>query len=382
MCQVVNIPISFSNVQWKTEFETPSLCFGAINNYEYLLPAGWSIGATTSTGSNWIAGGNSVTVTSDAGSGDGGYIQVRASNSACGSGLTAGPSTFISISRPVNLSISGAASFCSGSSTYTLNGLPPNSTVSWSVNNPNTATIPNPSTGTSVSVTKVTDGVISLTATVTLCNSQVLTVSKDIVLGSYAFGTYQYWSSGPVGNSALGSVNTHFIPQNSTMTFMINLGNTDFTNIQWANTGGYSVSVVPNGFGGCSFSMPAAPGAYSQRSTFITITANGPCGSVNRTFEFKLITQGWFRIKTNPNPANDIVNVTITDEAANVKKISAISPMIIKITNMVNPKLSKQWTFRNDQKTFSLNIADLPKGYYIIEVIRGNYRETQKIIKL
>ena len=382
MCQVNNHSISFSNVQYGNPFENPPIGYGTVTNYEYLLPSGWILGGTTSTGSNWISGNNNVTVTSDLGTGDGGLIRIRPVNTACAAGLVAGQEVVIPISRPVSLSISGANSFCTGSSTYTLNGLPPSSTVSWSINNPNTAAIPNPSTGTSVSVTKVADGVVTLTATVTLCNSEVRTVSKEIVLGAYAFGTYQYWSSGPVGNSALGSVNTHFIPPNSTMTFMINLGNTDLTNIQWTNTGGYSVSVVPNGFGGCSFSLPAAPGAYSQRSTFITINASGPCGTVNRTFEFKVITQGWFRIKANPNPATDIVKVTITEEANEVKKLSGISQMTIKVTNMMNPKLSKQWTFRNNQKTVSLNISDLPRGYYIIEVTRGKFRATEKLIKL
>ena len=82
-CQVVNIPVIVSNVQWGTAFESPTLCFGTINTFEYRLPAGWSIGPNVSDGSNWIPGGSSVTVTSNASTGDGGAILIRPRNS-CG----------------------------------------------------------------------------------------------------------------------------------------------------------------------------------------------------------------------------------------------------------------------------------------------------------
>lgn len=57
LCQVVNTVISFSNIQWATNFETPTFCFGSISNYEYLLPSGCSLNGTASTG-NWMAGSN------------------------------------------------------------------------------------------------------------------------------------------------------------------------------------------------------------------------------------------------------------------------------------------------------------------------------------
>lgn len=63
-CQTGNFNISFTNVQYGNPFEAPQICYGTVTNYEYLLPAGWSLGGTTSNGSNWIAGGNNVTVTS------------------------------------------------------------------------------------------------------------------------------------------------------------------------------------------------------------------------------------------------------------------------------------------------------------------------------
>ena len=71
-CQVNTIPISFSKIKWFTQFETPALCFGAVDDYEYQIPVGWKIGNITSVSSSqWIAGSNNVSIVTDANSGDG-----------------------------------------------------------------------------------------------------------------------------------------------------------------------------------------------------------------------------------------------------------------------------------------------------------------------
>ncbi len=206
-CQVVNIPISFSNIQWSTSFESPILCFGSISEYEYQLPANWKIGTSfTSTGSNWYAGGSSVTVTSDLSSGIGGYVTIRPRNTACGTGLTNGASqaVYIPINRPApTFSITVAQAICSGASTYTLNGVPAGATVSWSLSSTTNASIPNPSTGTSVNVTRIgtmnTD--VTLYATVTDCIQTYPAVSKIIALGTPVLYTgstpYKVWFGNP-----------------------------------------------------------------------------------------------------------------------------------------------------------------------------------------
>ncbi len=101
LCVISTIPISFTAVKWYTAFETPELCFGSISTYEYLLPANWSIGTTVSNGSSWIPGGGaSVSITSDASTGNGAYIQVRPTT-ACGAGLSNNQApAFIHILRP------------------------------------------------------------------------------------------------------------------------------------------------------------------------------------------------------------------------------------------------------------------------------------------
>src|SRR6188508_1284101 len=35
ICQITNHTVSFNNVQWGTNFESPTMCFGSITDYEY-----------------------------------------------------------------------------------------------------------------------------------------------------------------------------------------------------------------------------------------------------------------------------------------------------------------------------------------------------------
>jgi hypothetical protein len=55
-CQSQNFNISFTNVQYANPWVNPKLVYGTVTTYEYLLPQGWVLNGTTSTGSNWIAG--------------------------------------------------------------------------------------------------------------------------------------------------------------------------------------------------------------------------------------------------------------------------------------------------------------------------------------
>jgi len=99
-CQITNIAISFPNVQYGNPFESPQLCYGTITTYEYLLPAGWQLNGFTSNGSNWIAGDNSETVTTNLLGGNNGQILVRPTNS-CNTSLSKNqPPVAISITRP------------------------------------------------------------------------------------------------------------------------------------------------------------------------------------------------------------------------------------------------------------------------------------------
>ena len=179
-CVTSNHAISFN----KVTYETQGTCFGTIDDYEYQLPSGWSMGGITSTGSNWINGSNSATVSANISSPANSTIKIRAKNT-CQYALSTAPYSTIVISRPrLSLSVSGDASICSGSKSYTIPSLPGYASASWSLSTDGSASIPsNPYSGSSVNVTKTGDGYSTLTANVTDCLETYSLPSKSITTG-------------------------------------------------------------------------------------------------------------------------------------------------------------------------------------------------------
>ncbi len=123
ICQISTIPFTFTPLKWKTDFTNPLECFGSIGTYEYLIPIGWQLNGTPSTG-NWIAGTNSVTFTSNATSG--GVLQIRPINSGCGANLNKGAISVVNINRQAptfSISPSNVSIVCNvpKTQTFTIN---------------------------------------------------------------------------------------------------------------------------------------------------------------------------------------------------------------------------------------------------------------------
>ncbi len=378
LCQIENFNISFANVSYGNPFETPPIGYGTVANYEYLLPNGWKLGTQTSNGTTWLNSSNNVIITSDAGTGDGSGIRIRPSNIGCAPGLQPGREVILPISRPVNLTISGLKTLCTGSSTYTLTGLPANSTVSWSTNNPNTASVPNGNSGSTVELTKVSDGVIILTATVTLCNNQVITKDYQVAVGSFAFGTYYYSSNSSSGQSYIGPNNNHLVPKNQYMSFNPSIANTDITNPVWSIIGGTVVGYSSNGQS-LSFSIQAPNTSYATRSTTFNLNANGPCGNFNQGFTYSVTANGAFRISATPNPSKGDVYVNLQNETKEELLLENNQTVIMNVYSNDYATIVKEFKFNSPQKNYHLTLQGLNNGLYIIEVIIGKDKQTTKI---
>lgn len=134
----------------------PSVCGGSVlKDYYGSFDMSWTGGGTDTTRlSNWLDPGNTGTTSTN----------------------TTNVSALTDVS--LNLSISGADNFCSGSELYTLNGVPPGLSVTWSSSNPSIATIS--ATGNPATVTKVGSGTVTVTGTVS--GSCILTSSKTKTL--------------------------------------------------------------------------------------------------------------------------------------------------------------------------------------------------------
>lgn len=167
-CQVQTFSISFPQVSYLNTSTSPAAVFGSVSNYEYLIPSGWKVNTTTSDGVSWIRANNSVTITSDLTTGNGGEIRIRAVN-ACATPaliLKTGAPRILTISRPrPQLTFSGATPLCS-TATYTASNIPaafPN--YLWSVSSTQIGTIVSPNSA-STQIIAGSGGVGNLTFTI------------------------------------------------------------------------------------------------------------------------------------------------------------------------------------------------------------------------
>jgi len=381
-CQIVNTPISFNNVQWSTAFESPALCFGTITAYEYLLPTGWSIGANVSNGSTWIAGGNSVTVTSDLSNGVNGAIFIRPVNN-CGIGLTNGQSQVIQIpiNRPApTLTIAGTQDYiCNTGQTanFTMNGMPAGSTIVWQLSDPTNATIVGCNTCPNVTIQKATNftGFVNLTATVSHCSFTYTVGPKQIALGT-------------------GRTTVFFTQLNATCEIPSRAyfygaveGFTSATNYDWYSK---DMTNASNPFvlkqSGLSQTADFPLGSKGNRYYTIRVIATTPCGTVSTIDAEGLIwapscSGSGARIAVSPNPAQNNVNISLlTDKEFPSDKIEKTNIKAIEIQNKNGNVImtSKQ---QGNSKQASMNISSLRPDYYIVRVWTGTEWISNKLFK-
>lgn len=506
MCQITNIPISFSNIKWSTFGESPAYCFGTITTYEYSLPVGWSIGSNVSTGTNWIPGGNSVTITSDASNGDNADIQVRASNN-CGTGLINGQTpAFIHISRPLptfTISPSSLQIQCTSTPTQTftinttgtiscplsfrwdlgannhwkLNGDPAPATFTTTANSvtltsassntlpsavkvtpvlngadqpqltsalswtePNYAILggSNICTGTSqpfyvynttagssyswgsvttepnygasvvqinspysnqTTLTKLGDGVVTLSAHVTNVCQQVKDVSRtNVRVGGYSESSSilsgymlayppcqtqgctpapvssSITTGGPYGTIVYGGA-AYLKCQND-----LQLYNNDLVGGTWSLVSG-SVYSWNSGIATHLTFYPSGTGMLKFR-----LTKNNSCG--NQYYDFYFYPSQYYYSQysiynINPNPATNTLNVMVDEDKLAQEEVPKSSNQDIKAITIVDKMgtvIRKQEFAKNTRKT-NLNISSLKPGMYILQVFNGKDYIPLKFIK-
>ena len=402
-CQTQNFNISFANVKYGNPFEAPVISYGTVTNYEYLLPANWYLNGILSNGSNWIAGGNNVIVTSDLSTGDGANIRIRASNIACAPGLYPGQESVVAISRPApSLSITASAIQLCGnqSGTYTINGMPPGATVNWSIvypvgaPNTNLAQITGPSNQPSVSIQAAASGsgTFYVTATVTHC--------------AFTYTANQFVQAGPpqsIMNRGVYINNGGYQLLTSSINFT---NNTDcwislpapvvvpYTWTQNMITGNTSFSAPNNtGYndaGHIQFNKPVSAGA----SINLSVNSSTACG--NLTDRFTIMYNGPSQLMISPDPASTEIAVSFVPPATdagstakaallNIKDQQTLNTILhprimrIKITDATG-NVVRQYNYSGMEKV-NLDISTLRAGTYTISALNGTQWSSRQLIK-
>lgn len=253
--------------------------------------------------------------------------------------------------------------------------------ITWSVLSGPATLTPGPGTNqATLQATGVGNVLIRATSGNYTTDDNISVTNVAPAVQGYYLLTSNYHSC-PSCQNGLGPNNSHLIPAGQSACFNVYLTNTsEFTNIQWANSG-FPVSYTVGTFGvSLSFCMVSAQGAYTPRTTTFTLTAQSSCGPVNQSFNFTLVTSGWYRINTYPNPAIDNLIVSIDEEKEEVKSLSKQEKVTMQLLSAGSGIVVRRWNFSNNQKTFALNIQGLRKGLYMLVVEKGKYKETTQII--
>jgi hypothetical protein len=316
----------------------------------WLLPNGSAAPATYSTGLT-----NTLTLTPVCGS-----VQknVSAIVTANATAYNTNTST-VSISQPA-MSINGSSTICT-SGAYLIAGLPScNASVVWSAS-PTGIVTPNTSTSATPTFTKVANGNITLSATVTSCGVVQPALTKTIRVGGYTSSDYPI--TGP-SSATCGTIVSYSAPQLTGATNYI----WTYPGSPWTYLGGQGTRTLtmrtPTFSSGGSFNVKVnnACGAATSSSSKITVVT---CIlALTDTYEI------------SPNPATNSITVSTSQN----KSATSTNTSFDEIRVFDFQGNLKKYQQYNKVNQATINISDLTNGTYLIEITNGTYKEKQQLI--
>lgn len=263
------------------------------------------------------------------------------------------------------LAINGDNNFCTSSNNYTIPNLPPGATVLWSVT-PSWIATPNTPNSTQTTLSKNSNGIITLQAVISnLCGGTVTISKTNIAVGAPVItsissqmtgscnGPYQDWNLNAVANIAVSSWLW-------TVDNPINNG--------WIIHSPYSPNTRVGVTGGGG----------------ITISATNVCGTgtggvtIYSTCHYGAIT-------ASPNPATSDVTIAIdkTNGVASeniTKNIQKGLMYKITVTDQ-SGVLKKQYSYPSGVSNTKINLSGLMKGMYTIQAFDSATWNSVKVIK-
>lgn len=264
--------------------------------------------------------------------------------------------------------IPGPVNFCS-SQIYSINNLPVGGTVTWSVS---PSGIVNASTsGNSVTLTRITDGSITLTANI-ISSCGNTNISKAITVGLQALSVSSYVDRTPQFND--------YQYLNATAE---QLPGTVASNYKWyQETNGVRGSQIASGLQLLNYPIPPCATVYYQ------CVATTACGeAVYRGYAYNT-NCGSYAISGSlvayPNPANTELNINNREEASDAAENGTLS-------NPVNPEFQVKLydgkgnilrSAKNPKgnRGVRLDIAEVPDDTYYLHITKGKEVFKKQII--
>jgi hypothetical protein len=293
-------------------------------------------------------------------------------------------SSNVSIFQPT-LSISGPSSICSDTSNYSINNLPCNATVNWNVS-PYAGVVSNATSGNTLTLTKVANGNVTITATVSGTNCTVSPVSKSINVTSIpdyiGISSFTNLNSCDVDNFAIltsqGGGSQYVYSGILTVVGAAGQGST----ISWSNPNGYNnnAPVIWSDQGNGTISVGTN---YSNGSIFLRATATNACGSYYKDYMFQAgncmivaaaiaaPTGSTLQLYPNPTSGSFIVSISSLKTKTNIKEI-------IITDKMGNNVYQQKFSSNLSQQT--INLSAKSADIYMVKVFDGSAWTTKQLI--
>lgn len=307
----------------------------------WLLPNGTAAPATYSTGT-----ANTLTLTPVCGKA---LSSVSATVIAGGTNYNTNNAGTVSIAQPF-FSISGSSAFCSGSTAYTINGLPCNASIAWAAPASGFGSLSSLTTSPTTLTYGGTSGTFTLTANVTSC-AATTPVTLPVHVGAYTVSDYTL--SGNNGS-------TNWCP-NQTISF--GLSGAGSSNYSWTIPTGWSIVYNSN----VNYIAIRSPASSNPPTGTLSVSFTEPCGTtltknIFLTYNSSACTTSPYTL--SPNPASSYLTIACTS-LQTYCNIAAV-----QITDLYGNVLSSQsWPYTN--QSVQMSVSFLQNGNYIAKTYDG-----------
>lgn len=311
-------------------------------------------------------------MTSDLSSGDGSSIRIRPINTQCASGLVAGQEASILISRPApTLTITGQqTTICSGSTDFTINGMPSGSSVIWSLDNTTDASIIGANNQNTVTVqrTGTANAIVMLTATVTHCTFSYKII-QNIVLG--AIPVTEIGINLPFADPNNLECNTIYkaervVPQQYRPTAY-----------QWTINPEWTIITNPS-----NASINFAPNSNASADGYLGLSVRNACDwSAEQVLFMHVSCSNVYSMAVSPNPATDDIVATIQPKNKGVEQQDKnVANIEFLLYDVFTSQVVKKWSVQNGQKQYRLKASGIKTGQYVLQATIGQSKTSLKII--
>ena len=391
-----------SGIHDATIVGSDELCGGAqaysVGNVYGTATVTWSVSDPTKVSLSGTTGHN-VTLTKMA---NGPFNLIATITNSCGE--TAVKTIAINAPKPLvsYARIIGTSTICSGSMTYSMNGLQSNETLTWSVSDPTKATISG-AIGNQITVHKIGDGNVDLIGTITnacghtaikkltiglgvpivtkpncggfsviipidqlpadrsecdMCRSWHYYLTENVIEAEATGGHNLTWEWQKITNNFSWSTSqrrAHFLPyQNGTIQFRVRAGNTCGMSA-WKNQ---SITITQdcsndNGFDQ-NFRMAGESSITTENSLALEAVGN--------------------YFSAYPNPASTVINVELADLSNQPNKEAVVAVEMYDIYGSLKLRRAVQ-----NNKT-QINVSEFAKGAYVLKITIDSKVETHKIM--